>query len=406
MEAFSLLEVNQYVKRVLALNFEEPFWVECEINQVSATRGNHYLQLIQKDEKSDEVVAMNSGTIWYRQYLFIKKKLDKLADSILTEGTKVKFKVNLIYSERYGLSLNIEDVDPSYTFGQFEMNRQKIIDQLRKKALLDKNSELAFPSVIQKIAVISSEKAAGFQDFHNQLFENPYGYEFEVHLFPAAMQGTKTEKEVVDALRKAREKDYDLIAIIRGGGSKLDLASFDNYNIAFEVAVSDVPVVTGIGHDIDMTVTDMVAHTVLKTPTAVANWIIDHNTSFEGTLIDMENRIAQLAQARIKSEFDLLMIIEERLAAIPRILLSHNLQILESIETSIETLSDQLISSSYQKLEFIAKHLELLTPEKVLARGYTIIKQGSKVIPSKGTLAKESDIEIIFRDGSQKAKLN
>ena len=151
MEAFSLLEVNQYIKRVLALNFDEPFWVECELNQVSHSRGNVYLELIQKADKDNEILAKNSAQIWYRKYLFIKRKIGKLIDSVLSEGIMVKLKVVVNYSERYGLSLVVEDIDPAYTFGQFEMNRQKIIEKLKQKDLLDRNAEFALPTVVQNI---------------------------------------------------------------------------------------------------------------------------------------------------------------------------------------------------------------------------------------------------------------
>ena len=265
MEAYSLFEVNQYIKRVLALNFEEPIWVECEINQVSNSRGNLYLDLIEKSEDNDQIVAKSAATLWYRQFLFIKKKLDKLTDSILSEGVKVKLKVNIEFSERYGMSLNIIDIDPAFTFGQFELNRQKVIEQLRSKGLLDRNGQHKLPTVIKRVAVISSETAAGYQDFVNQILENAYDYHFDIDLFPAAMQGQKTEREVVDALRSAQEGNYDIIAIIRGGGSKLDLAAFDNYNIAFEIANCDIPVFTGIGHDIDQTVCDIVSNQFERT---------------------------------------------------------------------------------------------------------------------------------------------
>jgi len=207
LEAFSLFEVNQYIRRVLALNFEEPFWVECEINSVSNSRGNVYLNLIEKAEDSEEVIASNSAQIWYRKFLFIKKKLGPLVDSILQSGIKVKLKVNVSYSERYGMSLVIEDIDPAYTFGQFEMTRQKTIESLRKKKLMDKNAALPLPEILQRIAVISSASAAGYQDFMEQLKENPYGYRFKVDLFQSAMQGTKTEKDVVAALRQAKKKN-------------------------------------------------------------------------------------------------------------------------------------------------------------------------------------------------------
>jgi len=400
LEAFSLLEVNQYIKRVLALNFDEPFWVECELNQVSHSRGNVYLQLIEKAQGSEEVLAKNSAQIWYKQYLFIKKKLGKLVDSILTEGILVKLKVVVNYSERYGLSLVVEDIDPAYTFGQFEMNRQKILEKLKQKDLLDKNALIPLPTVIQDIAVISSETAAGYQDFVRQLEENAYGYDFAISLYQSAMQGQKTEGDVVGALRAARESNHDVIAIIRGGGAKLDLAAFDNYNIAFEVAVSDTPVITGIGHDIDQTVTDTVAHTVVKTPTAVADLIIEHNALYEGDLLSLEGAIVSEVMHMISTNKENLLLTQERIKSIPMSTISLHRQMLHTIDESLDAVQYQVMDKEKSRLQSAEERIQLLDPKNVLNRGYAIVKQGDKFILKKSMLKKsDNNIQIEFSDG-------
>jgi len=383
LEAYSLLEVNQYIKRVLALNFESPFWVECEINQVSQSRGNVYLQLIQKAEDSDNVLAQNSANIWYKQFLFIKKKLGKLVDSILAEGIKVKLKVNVQFSERYGLGLEIVDIDPSYTYGQFELNRQNIIEKLKKKNFIEKNSGISLPLVIQNIGVISSSSAAGYQDFVKQIDDNEYGYSFDITLYDAAMQGAHTERDVVAALLKASKAKHDSIVIIRGGGSKLDLSGFDNYKIACQVASSKTPVITGIGHDIDMTVTDIVAHTVMKTPTAVADMIINHNLHFESELLTLEENIHQEVKTLINNHREKLIHIQERLNTIPT----------------------QQIASEKMKLNSFFERLTLLDPTNTLKRGYAIVKQGDSYITKKSKIKKSpKDLELIFQDGSLEVK--
>jgi len=401
LEAYSLFEVNQYIKRVLALNFEEPIWVECEINQVSNSRGNIYLELIEKSEDTDQIVAKSAGTLWYRQFLFVKKKLNKLTDSILAEGVKVKLKVNIEFSERYGMSLNVIDIDPAFTFGQFELNRQKVIEQLRSKDLLGKNGELELPSVIQKIAVISSETAAGYQDFVNQIHENNYGYAFDIDLFPAAMQGQKTEREVVDALRAAQESEYDIIAIIRGGGSKLDLAAFDNYNITFEIANSKLPVFTGIGHDIDQTVSDIVSNQVLKTPTAVANFIIDHNSNFESEI----NYILQLITSKVAANLDdkrsEIARIEEKLKSYPSLILNSRRLKIEKLESDIKIKISETLKSKVQSLTNIEKIISVLEPKNIMKRGFSLIKQNGSYVSRKEDLEKsKKSISIEFYDGS------
>ena len=400
MEAYSLFEVNQYIKRVLALNFEEPIWIECELNSVSNARGNLYLDLIEKDESSDDIIAKASATIWYRQFLFIKKKLNELTDSILSPGVKVKLKGNIVFSERYGLSFNIIDIDPAFTFGQFEMNRQKIIDKLKSKELIDLNATVPMPSVIQNIAVISSETAAGYQDFVSQLSENAYGYDFNINLYAAAMQGQKTEREVVDAIRSAKEDDNHIIAIIRGGGSKLDLSAFDNYNIAFEIATSPLPVLTGIGHDIDMTVSDIVAHEVLKTPTAVADYIIDHNSHFEGEILLLMQHIENETQQILDLKHQEILLMQEKLKSVPSLIVQQYYHDLETAHDQLIYQAQQHIRDRNKTLENYLQILELTKPQNVLKRGFALVKSEKKYISKQKDITKtDKELTIEFHDG-------
>jgi len=401
LEAYSLLEVNQYIKRVLALNFEEPVWVECEINQVSNSRGNLYLQLIQKAEESDEILAKSSATIWYRQYLFIKKKLNELTESILSDGVKVKLKINIEFSERYGMNFNIIDIDPAFTFGQFEMNRQKIIDRLKSKELIDLNAEVPLPRVIQDIAVISSETAAGYQDFVSQLGENAYGYDFNINLYQAAMQGQKTEREVVDAIQAAKADKNDIIAIIRGGGSKLDLAAFDNYNIAFEIASSDLPVLTGIGHDIDMTVSDIVAHSVLKTPTAVADFIIEHNSLYESELMELMSAIEHDAQMLLSMKYQELLLMQEKIISGPSAKINYYSQDIDHLYQSMITNAEYTVLDTNKSLDNFEKLIQMSEPKNVMRRGYVLVHKSGKNIPRKENIKNAiEELQIEFYDGT------
>jgi len=400
LEAYSLFEVNQYIKRVLALNFEEPIWIECELNSVSNSRGNLYLDLIEKDESSDDVIAKASATIWYRQFLFIKKKLKDLTDSILSPGVKVKLKGNIVFSERYGLSFNVIDIDPAFTFGQFEMNRQKIIDKLKSKELLEGNSTVEMPTVIQNIAVISSETAAGYQDFVSQLSENAYGYDFNINLYPAAMQGQKTEREVVAAMQAAKRDDNHIIAIIRGGGSKLDLSGFDNYNIAFEIATSPLPVLTGIGHDIDMSVSDIVANTVLKTPTAVADYIIDHNSHFEGEVLLMMQQIEHETQQILDLKHQEILLMQEKLSSIPALIVQQYRHDLDSAYDHILSQAEYTLKDHNRTLDNYTQILEMTLPENVLKRGFAMVKKDNKYIGKLKDIKKsDKDLTIEFYDG-------
>ena len=283
MESYTLFQLNEYIRRVIALNFREPLWIEAEIAQIKESRGNHYLELVEKEEDGDEIIAQISGAIWYRNFQFIKRKIGDLIYDLLVEGTQVRLKCQVDYHERYGMKLVVQDLDPKFTFGQLEMKRQEIINRLEEEGMMELNKSLLLPTVIQKIAVISSKGAAGYQDFKNQLTQNNYGYTFKVDLFDSAVQGLKVEQDTVGAIEQivGSKTAYDVVCIIRGGGSKLDLAGYDNYAIASSIALSEIPFLIGIGHDVDSTVTDLVACLSLKTPTAVADFIVERNMQFE-----------------------------------------------------------------------------------------------------------------------------
>ena len=224
MQTYSLFELNNYIRQVIALNFEEAVWITCEIGQIKESRGQVYLEVIQQNEDETEILARNSATIWYKTRLFIKKKLGDLYSAILQEGTQVSIKVKVDFHERYGLKLDILDIDPAYTIGHLEMQRQKIIERLKAAGVYEQNSYLHLPAVMKRIAIISSEQAAGYKDFIHQLDHNAYGYIYEKVLFQTAVQGLKVESEISNALDTIADHytQFDCIIIIRGGGSTID----------------------------------------------------------------------------------------------------------------------------------------------------------------------------------------
>ena len=405
MEAYSLFEVNQYIKRVIALNFEEPIWVECEINQISQSRNNQYLELIEKEEDTDTILARSSATIWYRQYLFIKKKLGKLANEVLQPGIKVKLKVSVEFSERYGLSFNILDIDPAYTFGQFELNRQKIIERLEKENLIVRNRANSLPLAIKKVAVISSVTAAGYKDFSDELLENPYNYTFDIDLFSSTMQGQNTEREFLLAFDSIDTKIYDCICVIRGGGAKLDLAAFDNYKMAAAIARCPVPVLTGIGHEIDQSICDIVAHTSLKTPTAVAGFIIDYNAQFEAEIEFLLKEVADTVNYAINSSKQALASIQVSLSALPKTMVERKQLELDQCEERILLYAKTLIKEKQAQILHMEERLESMHPKNVLQRGYSLVRHDGNYIQRKAQWdAKAEKIEIEFFDGKIEIK--
>ena len=400
MDSYSLFELNEYIRRVIALNFAEPIWVHAEISQISENRGQFYLNLVEKEEDGEQVIAQSAAVIWYKNVLFLKKKLGKVLDSLLVDGTQVKVKVRVDHHERYGMKLVIEDIDPKYTIGQLELARQAIIDKLDKKGLIDLNAGIPLPTVLQKIAIISSPTAAGYKDFLAQIEQNLYDYEFDLQLFPAAMQGHKTRTEVTRALKQINDKGiYDCIVLIRGGGSKMDLSGFDDYDIGAAIAASDIPVLTGIGHQIDNTVADIVAHTSIKTPTAVADFLIEHNSYFEGALLTLEGQIFQMSTHIIQRERMQLMQIEAAITHAVRMdILELNMSI-KTIEESLQASARRTLTTADAQLTQIQQSLTLLDPQNILQRGFAAIKQKGKYISHKQDVDLKTDISIELADG-------
>ena len=286
-EISRLSDLQDEIREVLQGKFDRPRWIVAEISEIKENFSGHcYLDLVEKDEQSDKLLAKARATIWASAYRMLKPYFETSTGYELVAGIKVMVSASVEYHPVYGLSLNIKDIDPSYTLGDVERKRQEIISRLEKDGVLTMNRETGLPEVPQKIAVISSRTAAGYEDFLQQLSNNPYRYKFYTKLYPAAMQGETAESSIIQALERIFEYEsfFDLVVIIRGGGSKSDLACFDSYELAYHVTQFPLPVLTGIGHEQDDTITDMVAHTKLKTPTAVAEFLVDRLVSFEAKL--------------------------------------------------------------------------------------------------------------------------
>ncbi|MBK7408766.1 MAG: exodeoxyribonuclease VII large subunit [Saprospirales bacterium] len=301
MQQYTLYELNEYIRRVVSLNFPDPVWVQCEIFQLSNSRGHYYIQLVQKDGAEDQILARADAVLWQRQYQLLRRDLGPLLDEVLREGLEVLVQVRVTYDERYGLQYHIVQVDPAFSLGKLEIQRQETIRQLKAEGLLEKNAAIPLPPVMQRIAICSSPQAAGLKDFLDQLHQNPYGYRFTTHLFTTAMQGQQVEPEMLARIREIEHQQsrFDCLVVIRGGGSRLDLAAFDQLPLCRGVANCHLPVFSGIGHETDETVLDLVAHTSLKTPTAVAEHLLNHNAAFETRIVQTGNRVGQLVQSTL-----------------------------------------------------------------------------------------------------------
>jgi exodeoxyribonuclease VII large subunit len=403
---YSLSDLNEFVRRVIALNFTESLWVSCEVAQAKCARGHWYLDLVEKEESilkggKTEIVAQISAMIWATDYNTIKRKSGEHLEGLLQQGTQIRVKARMDFHERYGIKLIIEDIDLNFTIGQMELQRQETLKELSRLKLLDKNAQIPQPLVYQRIAVISSSTAAGWIDFEHHLSNNPYGYTYQIILFPAAMQGVNTELEVFRQLAQinAFHQDYDCIAILRGGGSRLDLQAFDSLDLAKAIAKSKLPVLVGIGHEIDRSVLDEVAAVSLKTPTAVADFLIANNARFESEIINIGNEIKQRASSQIETQSRTLDNISQILKYKSQTYIQQSSNQLKQFEQIIRIQSPNLINTNKNRLDALEQMTKLLSIESALERGFSITRLAGRAISSVNEIEAGDTIQTQLKDG-------
>lgn len=305
MEAIGLYQLNSLVKRELKNRFPDSFLVIAEIADVKENRSGHcYLELVEKREEDDAVIATARATIWAFTYRMLRPYFETTTGKSLQKGIKVLVRVEVVFHELYGYSLNIKDIDPTFTVGDLERKRKEIIDRLTQEGVIDMNRELEFPMLPKTVAIISSPTAAGYGDFVDQLHRNVYGYAFHTKLFPAVMQGEKTTESIIAALERIYEYEslFDVVVIIRGGGSQTDLGSFDSYELAANVAQFPIPILAGIGHERDETIVDRVAYRSVKTPTAAAAFLIESFNEVNSVLEDAKETLVRETRRILQEE--------------------------------------------------------------------------------------------------------
>ena len=409
-ETLTLFELNSLVRELVEIHFDESYWVVGELSDVStpAYGGHFYGELVQKDELSDHIVARARITCWARTYGILRLRFQKESGETLRKGLQVKLMVKVNFHEQYGYSLNILDIDSTFTLGDLARRRREILLQLEQDGILHDNQELPLPRLLRRIAVVSSATAAGYGDFCNQLEQNDYGFHFEVQLFPAVMQGEQVPESIINALEEilavSTEKPYDLVVIIRGGGASSDLSDFDSYELATCIAQYPLPVITGIGHDRDETVLDYVAHTRVKTPTAAAAFIIEHQAEEAALLDDLYQRITSFAGERIQREKQLLdhlktvlpllfmsfyqkqqnrfVLLAQRLTSTVGIRIEREPSRLQILYQRLVSNSCQRIEKEEYRMQMMKQRFESLDPKLLLKRGYTITTCGGKIVRS------------------------
>lgn len=397
MEAITLYELNNLVRSTLEAVLERTYWIQAELSEARlAANGHFYVEFVQKDARGQALVARARGVLWSNVYRLLAPAFERETGQTLRAGLKVMVQVTVGFHELYGYSLVVTDIDPAYTLGDLARRRKEILRQLAEEGILDDNRDLPLPALLSRVAVISSAGAAGYGDFCHQLQENEYGFRFHTRLFSAVMQGARVEESVLaalDAVLASREA-WDVVVIIRGGGATSDLSDFDTYLLAAACAQFPLPILVGIGHDRDETVLDRVAHTRVKTPTAAAAFLIDHQRRAAVAVEVLHQRLTGAASERIASARQLLERLsvrlpglfarvreeqEYRLAVLARRLLSARQQAVSEARHRIDgmearlrhALSDRLSREQF-RLRLIGQQCEAANPDRLLRRGYSL----------------------------------
>jgi exodeoxyribonuclease VII large subunit len=400
MEVVSLYELNKYLKQVIALNFSESLWVKAEITQCRYSRGHYYLELVEKSKETDTVLAQSSAVIWAGDALRIEKTLSEPILKFLQSGAEVKLLVDPDFHERYGLKLVVRDIDQEFSIGQLEIKRREALDQLIREGLMNINKGAYLPPVLQKIAIISSPTAAGFKDFMDQLHNNAYGLKFHSTLFESAMQGEYVEKDILHQISVIEKSDFDCIVIIRGGGSRMDLSDFDSYAIGKAIALAPIPVLTGIGHEIDRSIADDVAHTSLKTPTAVAEYIIAKALEFISTLQDLVDNINLISSQHINEQLTTINRLRYQMTVAQFQFIKEASNKLSTYQVQLQQNVGAFFWKKESEIQQLKKQLSLLDYKSVLKRGYSITVQENIIIQNIQQI--QSDKPLLTRlEGGQ-----
>ena len=408
MEPITLLELNGRVKSTLQFEMPYAYWVQAEISSISPSgQGHCYLELVQKDATGRNFLAKAKANIWRGTWLRLKPYFEEQTGETLKVGMKVLLQVTVTFHEVYGYSLVVQDIDPTYTMGDMARRRKEILEQLAKDGVIGLNRELDIPALPNRIAVISSATAAGWGDFRDQLANNIYGFRFYVKLFPALMQGDDVERSVISALNAVamQRDDFDVVIIIRGGGAVSELSCFDSYDLAFNIANFPLPVITGIGHERDDTVADVVAHTKVKTPTAAAEFMINKVFDTAQELENLTRRMSDVISERMNAEKVRIERLSQKLPSLFAVLKTRQEQILETFWIRSVNGVRNMLTAQAHKLEIVDKTLAAADPTLILKRGYSLTRQNGRAVKCASDLRKGDRLTTVFADGSVESEI-
>ena len=408
MNAISLYELNQQVRAVLEDTLCDPVWIQAELSSVS-TRGPHcYVEFVQKAEGGNTFIAKAKGQIWGNKWALIRPYFEQTTGQPLSAGMQVMVQVEVNFHEIYGYSLNVVDINPTFTLGDIARRRQEILRQLEEEGVINLNKELELPILVQRIAVISSEGAAGWGDFQNQLLNNEYGLAFSVRLFPAIMQGERVEYTIIEALNQiAAEQDrWDVVVIIRGGGATSDLTGFDTLALAENVAQFPLPVITGIGHERDDTVIDIVSHTRVKTPTAAAEFLIHLGVEQLQRIDTLKAAITEGAQQLLHQQQMRLERITGRIPSLWELYKTNHLHRLDNTFNELSNTIRTILDRQRHRLELMTVQLDASDPVRIYRLGYSVVRKDGRAVRDASLLHPNDEVVITMEKGTTKVIIN
>ena len=424
-KALTLYELNSLVRETIEEELHQEYWVEAELSEVREVRGHCYMQLVQYDRSEEggkrkryenTPIAQASAKCWQSSWQLLRPYFEKETGQRLHAGMKVLLQVYAQFHETYGFSWIVTDIDPTYTMGDMARKRQEIIHVLKEEGVFDLQKELPLPLFCQRIAVISSANAAGYGDFVNQLENNEYGFQFHTRLFPAVMQGEDVEKSVIAALEqifrgsgdmeaRGNENFFDCVVIIRGGGATADLSGFDTLALAENVANFPLPIITGIGHERDESILDMVSHTRVKTPTAAAAFLIDHLKEVLEVLNDAQERITRYAQQKLSTLDAQLSVVAEAIPRLFSVVKTRQDARLDSMQEKMTMLIERRLETEQHRIQLVSEKVKSLDPTLLLRRGYSITLHNGKVVKDVSVLNTGDELETRLAHGSVRSKV-
>ena len=409
----SLRQLNLMVRDAIEDALTDEYWVEAELSECRENSGHCYMELIEKDEHSNTPVARASAKCWRQTWMMVKPYFERTTGQPLRVGMKVLLKVYAQFHEAYGFSWIVSDIDPTYTLGDMARKRQEIIRQLKEEGVFDLQRELSIPIFAKRIAVISAQHAAGYGDFLRQLEDNEYGFRFEVSLFPAIMQGEQVEQSIIAALNQIYElqnnhtshlssptSHFDCVVIIRGGGATADLSGFDTLALAENVAQFPIPIITGIGHDRDESILDMVSHMRVKTPTAAAAFLIDHFRRVWERITEAETSINQYVSERLRYQQQRISQLATLIPTLALQRLSDSRHRIEMTESRLPVAIERRLADQKHRIERLSILLQGFDPQLLLKRGYSITLHNGKAVRDPSQLKTGDEIETRVEKGT------